>query len=375
MPRALDRVSAGHHVDAYQEYTTLVGRLDGGRPLPDAIYQDLRQKAANPSRRLYVNWRNRSGLDCRAVGPQSMCFCTHRYNEHDWSAFDTRKVRCKMPGCSCTCFNYVPVRGSQDLICSVCRRSYSEHRPGDHGCPGMGELPSPGATQEALRFFKSSYTCSCHESYNNHTTVFESRQERELAGRQVDAGWMEEASKQGLPVCHLGGIVGFTSLADGMERAYAGLEEGFADPGAAGSSAGPGRGSGSGGDRLMQRLQLEDEVNTVTFQQGKAAGHLALAAGRAAMRRGNTSVRSSSSSGGALHSGRRSASSEPTGQALTLAGSAAVRGVSCGGQAAASVSRRSSPGLPSGRKLGGVRVPQGTDAIRQKRLARFDQVS
>lgn len=238
----------------------------------------------------------------------------------------------------------------------------------------MGELPSPGAPPAAPRFFRSSYTCSCQEGYNNHTTAFESRQERELVGRQVDAGWMEQAAKQGLPVCHLGGIVGFTSLADGMDRAYAGLEENFAGPSAAGSSAGPGGSTGSGGDRLMQRLQLEDEVNTVTFQQGKAAGHRALAAGRAAMKRGNTSV-ASSSSGGALHSGRRSASSEPTGHALTLAGSAAVRGASCGGQAAASASRRGSPGLPSGRKLGGVRVPQGTDAVRQKRLARFDQVS
>lgn len=343
--------------------------------MPDAVYQELRQKAARPSRRLYVNWRcSSSGLDCRAVGPQSMCFCGHRYNEHDWSAFETRQVGCKMPGCSCKCFSYVPVRGSQDLICSQCKRSYSEHRPDDHRCPSICEPVSAGATPSAPRFFKSSYTCSCQETYNNHTTVFESRQERELSGRQVDAGWMDQAAKEGLPVCHLGGIVGFTSLADGMDRAYAGLEEGFAGPGA-GSSAGTGRGAGAGaGDRLMQRLQLEDEVNTVTFQQGKAAGHLALAAGRAAMKRGSASV-SSSSSGGALHSGRRSASSEPTGQALALAGNAAVRGTSCGGQAAAVVSRRSSPALPAGRKLGGVRVPQGTDALRQKRLARFDQIS
>lgn len=310
--------------------------------MPESAYQELRQKAARPSRRLYVNWRcSSSGLDCRAVGPQSMCFCGHRYNEHDWSAFETRQVGCKMPGCSCKCFGYVPVRGSQDLICSQCKRSYSEHRPDDHGCPGICEPVSAGASQSAPRVFKSSYTCSCQVTYNNHTTVFESRQERELSGRQVDAGWMDQAAKEGLPVCHLGGIVGFTSLADG-------------------------RGAGAGaGDRLMQRLQLEDEVNTVTFQQGKAAGHLALAAGREAMKRGSASV----------SSGRRSASSESTGQALALAGSVAVRGTSCGGQAAAVTSRRSSATLPAGRKLGGVRVPQGADALRQKRLARFDQVS
>ncbi|CAE8645409.1 unnamed protein product, partial [Polarella glacialis] len=40
------------------------------------------------------------------------------------------------------------------------------------------------------------------------------------------------------------------------------------------------------GDRLMQRLSLEDQVNSATAQHGRAAGHRALADGRAAMRAG-----------------------------------------------------------------------------------------
>eukprot|EP00747_Dinoflagellata_sp_TGD_P184938 gnl/TRDRNA2_/TRDRNA2_41066_c0_seq1.p1 gnl/TRDRNA2_/TRDRNA2_41066_c0~~gnl/TRDRNA2_/TRDRNA2_41066_c0_seq1.p1 ORF type:complete len:413 (+),score=71.32 gnl/TRDRNA2_/TRDRNA2_41066_c0_seq1:61-1299(+) len=266
MPRALDRlVGAGQHIDAYQEYTQLVGRLDGGTPLSEAAYQELRARAADQTRRLYVNWRNiRTGLDCKAIGPQSQCFCGHRYNEHDWQAFGTRQVRCKMPGCPCKCFDYVPVRGSQELRCSSCKRPNQEHRAADRGCPTGGQS-----------YFASSWICSCQESYMQHATVFESRAERESAGRPVDSEWLQQAAREGLPVCHMGGLLGFTSLADGIDRQYAGLE------GDAVGSSGGAVGGGAGASSFMQRLQLEDQVNSAAAVHGRAAGFQALAQAKA----------------------------------------------------------------------------------------------
>ena len=45
------------------------------------------------------------GLECKAVGPASSCFCGHRYREHTWSEYpETGKLKCHlMPygGCSC----------------------------------------------------------------------------------------------------------------------------------------------------------------------------------------------------------------------------------------------------------------------------------
>jgi len=307
MPRAIDAMiggggpGAGKHVDAYMEYSQLVGRLDGGRMLPEAVYEELRRKAANPARRLYVNWRNASGLDCKAIGPQSMCLCQHRYNEHDWDSFEQRRVRCKMPGCSCTCFSYIPIRGAQDLKCSACHTSYTEHRPSDHGCPRGGTT------------FTSAMTCSCTQTYQQHRTVFESREERERDGRPVDAGWMEQAAREGLPVCHLGGILGFTSLADGVDRAMAGLEgPAFAEAAVAGGAVGD-----AGANRWMQRMELEDEVNTASALHGRVAGQRTLADVQARQRQqralpgpGVGSARGSGTSGSS-----RSVSAGPSGGA------------------------------------------------------------
>jgi len=355
MPRAIDNMVAlgpesGKHIDAYQEYTSLVGRLDGGRPLPEPVYEELRKRAADGSKRLYVYWRHTSGLDCRAIGPQSMCFCGHRYNEHDWSAFDTRQVRCKMPGCTCTCFNYVPVRGSQDLKCSRCHKSYTEHNP-NHGCPGVKGTK-----------FASSYTCSCTASYNEHETVFESREERARAGRPLDTGWMQKAEQEGLPVCHLGGITGFTSLADGIDRVYAGLEEGYTGGGL----------PDAGADRILQRLRVEDEVNTASVVHGRTAGLKAIADSRTAVARqqgrgaaalpstgGGGSSSSSCASG--LGARGRSASvgaapARPPGATIATLGGG---GVSRGGGGGAAMSSRGVPPPPPvatlgpGQRLGG----------------------
>jgi hypothetical protein len=29
--------------------------------------------------RLYVSWRNTKGIDCKMVGPETKCFCNHRF--------------------------------------------------------------------------------------------------------------------------------------------------------------------------------------------------------------------------------------------------------------------------------------------------------
>lgn len=265
MPRAIDKLvgaGPGEHVDAYMEYSQLVGRLDGGKLLSEPEFEAIKQKALNPARRLYVNWRNmENGIDCKAIGPQSMCFCTHRYNEHDWSAFESRQVRCLMPGCTCQCFDYIPVRGSQVINCSTCKQAYTQHRPSDHACFGGGGK------------FTSSHICSCTGTYAKHRTVFESRAERVQAGRAVDTGWMEKAAREGLPVCHLGGILGFTSLADGVDRVMAGLEQGI-DPEEAAAYGAMADGSAN---QFVQRMQMHDDVNTASLVHGKAAGYRALA--------------------------------------------------------------------------------------------------
>eukprot|EP00930_Biecheleria_cincta_P103206 TRINITY_DN95150_c0_g1_i1.p1 TRINITY_DN95150_c0_g1~~TRINITY_DN95150_c0_g1_i1.p1 ORF type:complete len:409 (-),score=62.13 TRINITY_DN95150_c0_g1_i1:415-1641(-) len=207
------------HVDAYFEYRQLVGDSDDGKLLGEKEYEALREKAADPSRRLWVYWvESSSGLECKAVGPASMCFCGHRYKEHAWAEYpETNKLGCKMRGCACSAFTYVPVKGSGDLKCSACRQSFLDHDPRTKKCKKAGK----GTT------FASSYSCSCNSTYDQHHTTVQTNAERRASGKATGTPWMEAAVGAGLPTAHMGGIGGFAFLADGIDRAMAGLEPGF----------------------------------------------------------------------------------------------------------------------------------------------------
>lgn len=206
------------HIDAYFEYYQMVGESDNGRLMGEAEFEAMRQKAADPCRRVWVHWVEvGSGLECKAMGPSSMCFCEHRYREHGWAEYpETHQLSCKMAGCPCAAFSYVPVRGSGDVKCSSCRQSFRDHDKRSKACrAGKG------------RGFTSSYSCSCNSTYDKHKTVIQTNAERETAGKSTGTPWMGEAAASGLPTAHLGGIGGFTSLADGIDRALAGVEPGF----------------------------------------------------------------------------------------------------------------------------------------------------
>lgn len=47
------------------------------------------------------------------IGPATKCICDHRYKDHNYTNAPDKKVHCKVKGCPCTCFYYVPVREYQ----------------------------------------------------------------------------------------------------------------------------------------------------------------------------------------------------------------------------------------------------------------------
>lgn len=59
--------------------------------------------------RLYVNYRNADGQDCRTIGPASQCFCGHRYKDHNSDNVVERKINCRTAKCPCKMFDYVPI--------------------------------------------------------------------------------------------------------------------------------------------------------------------------------------------------------------------------------------------------------------------------
>lgn len=72
--------------------------------------KNYREKSKN---RIYCSWRNQKGQECKMVGPQTKCFCDHRFKDHEYlEPKDKTKVCCKVPKCNCKCYLYIPVHGS-----------------------------------------------------------------------------------------------------------------------------------------------------------------------------------------------------------------------------------------------------------------------
>eukprot|EP00388_Colpodella_angusta_P002989 GDKJ01010649.1.p1 GENE.GDKJ01010649.1~~GDKJ01010649.1.p1 ORF type:complete len:451 (+),score=49.19 GDKJ01010649.1:36-1388(+) len=194
---------AGAHVDAYLEYRNLVGETDGGRMLSEAEFERLKMKAAKAKQNeLHVYFRNSDGLDCRAVGPQSQCFCGHKYRDHDWFDTEGKQVHCRVPGCKCGLFEHVPVMGQQDIKCNVCKHSFLEHNCNTRKCQSSCRLQ--------CKTFIAAYRCACGQNYENHNTVFETKKERLVAGLPV--------ANTGSSLAPSGGITSMLDLVDGVDK-------------------------------------------------------------------------------------------------------------------------------------------------------------
>jgi hypothetical protein len=104
-------------------------------------------------------------------------FCQHRYREHATDNWEKKNVFCRAKGCKCGLFLYIPVHGGQDFKCH-CKHSHTVHSvQGNRACQ------RPGCRCDG---FSSSFACSCGQFFGDHETIFESRAEREAAGRPVD---------------------------------------------------------------------------------------------------------------------------------------------------------------------------------------------
>jgi len=135
---------------------------------------------------------NPNKLECKVVGPSTKCFCDHYYKNHDFLEAKDGRVRCKMNGCQCASFHYLPVYGSQDFKCS-CKHSYQAHHVNKKNCKSC-----------PCKEFTSTWSCSCGYKFGEHRNVIEKRKEREERG----------ASSHPIN----GGIVSYSAMLDGADR-------------------------------------------------------------------------------------------------------------------------------------------------------------
>ncbi|XP_032935711.1 protein FAM221A isoform X1 [Catharus ustulatus] len=184
----------------------IVGDDDGGKLFTPEEYEEYKRKVlpARLQNRLYVSWRSPTGMDCKLVGPETPCFCTHRYKQHktDYEVLPKERpipVPCRVKRCPCQSYQFVPLNGTQPIRCRC------KHFPEQHSAaPGF-----PCNSCSKCSGFHSCFTCACGQPAYAHETVVETKEERLAQGKPVG---------QDVPYAAMGGLTGFSSLAEGYMR-------------------------------------------------------------------------------------------------------------------------------------------------------------
>ncbi|KAL4222918.1 hypothetical protein ACF0H5_018958 [Mactra antiquata] len=200
--------NAGASVDAYLEYKRIVGDDDGGVMFTPEQYEAYKKKVI-PMRmknRLFTAYTSPTGMDCKLVGPETKCFCEHKYSQHktDFETIPSTRpilLPCKIKGCGCQSYHYVPPFSGRQSIKCKCKHSTDEHH-----------VKSPyQCKKESCKCsgFTSSYTCGCGQPHDAHTMIVETKDERLARGHPIG---------QEVPYQAMGGLTGFSSLMEGYNR-------------------------------------------------------------------------------------------------------------------------------------------------------------
>ncbi|XP_071355668.1 protein FAM221A isoform X1 [Trachinotus anak] len=195
--------SALKAVDEYWEYRRIVGDDDGGRMFTPEQYEEYKRTVLplRMKNRLYVSFGIPGGIDCKLIGPETQCFCTHRYKQHktDFEVVPSERplaLPCQARGCHCPAYQYVPRIGTTPVRCRC------KHLPQDHS-EATGHLCKKCSSCSG---FQSPYICGCGQPCYAHQTLVETKHEREARGQPVG---------RDVPYAAMGGLTGFSSLLDG----------------------------------------------------------------------------------------------------------------------------------------------------------------
>jgi len=196
------------NIDEYLEYRRIVGDDDGGTLFTPDQYEKYKQEVVSKrfKNRLFVSWASaNSGIECKMVGPETKCFCQHRYKQHqtDFDEIPSTnpiKLPCEVSGCSCRSYSYIPLNGSQPIRCTC------KHLTDEHSVIGKKKCKKVNC---GCKKFYSAFTCACGDPTYNHKMIIETKEERQSRGKPVGYD---------VPYKAMGGLTGFSSLADGYMR-------------------------------------------------------------------------------------------------------------------------------------------------------------
>lgn len=219
-------------IDSYYTYTRIVADDDNGNQFTDQQYKNYIETVARHrnENRLYAHWVNSQNLECKAIGPETKCFCGCRYKQHNVDQIGINnsddlnqkiKIKCKVKGCKCGNFTFAPTIGPNNFAKCFCKHDAELHRT-----PGKKCQKSPNFCN--CQKYSPTLICDCQEPANLHSTKIENRQMRAKLSKRTDFGeefGLAHAPDFGggrIPVGALykglGGLTGHKSLMSGQSR-------------------------------------------------------------------------------------------------------------------------------------------------------------
>ena len=163
-------------IQAYLDYINIVGTDDNGKLMSEKENENY--KKINKREYYYVYWINSGGFECKTIGPESMCFCNHRYKYHDYNNVNNiKKIKCK--NFACKCYEHMPCYVGNDVK-SLCHHSYRDHDLFSRSCKKRNCK---------CQKFNSKFTFNCGEGYDTHKTSIYTMDESIKIGKPVEIGW------------------------------------------------------------------------------------------------------------------------------------------------------------------------------------------
>lgn len=162
---------------------------------------DLETEAAVLAQKtgVYIGWRCPDyKYDCQRVNHKSRCFCDHPLEEHDQYNGKSVRVPCKVAGCTCKAYNWVPNR-PEDIgefwhqrrrnfdptkwrAKCKCKHTHDFHDPNSRRCKVSGCPCS--------QFYSDFLCAACDKHYEEHGTFFDTEDARRKNGLPVGEEWL-----------------------------------------------------------------------------------------------------------------------------------------------------------------------------------------
>lgn len=148
---------------------------------------------------IYIGWRCPDFKhDCQRVNRKSRCFCDHLLDEHDNYNGKSVVVPCRVPGCKCKAYSWIPNRPedigefwfqrrrnfdpTQWRAKCRCKHTHDKHDPVYRRC----QVPGCGCGQ-----FNSDFLCAaCDRHWEAHETCFDTEDSRRAKGLPVGQDWL-----------------------------------------------------------------------------------------------------------------------------------------------------------------------------------------